>query len=240
MKWARSSSSCSVVRRGRSRSSDATSSCTRSRRASTTASPTGWRRPVSSPKRWANARRRSAALALHTDSLLSVASDDAPDSWECAAFNEVFLQRYDDARLHLEHYVALAEPNEIPLNLGFLHLRHSERSSGERILEEGEARARAAVAGSPRSWEPHFELAEIAAMRGEVEGSVEHLAAAVEFGLGREWWVFHLFSREALPDPVFEPLYGHPRFERLRDRVLSDRAAMGRRIYGEGRSEGME
>lgn len=88
----------------------------------------------------------------------------------------------------------------------------------------------AAAAEDGGSWEPRFELAEIAAMRGDGEAAVRHLEAAVERGLGREWWVFHLFSREALPDPVFEPLYDDPRFERLRTRIMSHRREMRARF----------
>jgi uncharacterized protein len=169
------------------------------------------------------------ALAVQTDSLLAVASDDAPESWECAAFNEVFLRRYADARGHLVRYVAEAAPDATPLNLGFLHLRAGETEEGERILRQAEARARAAAAETPDSWQPRFELAEIAAMRGEAEVAVRHLTAAVERGLGREWWVFHLFSRESLPDPVFEPLYGRSGFELLRAEVVAERRRMRER-----------
>jgi uncharacterized protein len=112
------------------------------------------------------------ALAVQTDSLLALASDDAPESWECAAFNEVFLRRYADALGHLERYVAEAAPEETPLNFGFLHLRAGETEEGERILREAEARARAAAAEAPDSWAPRFELAEIAAMRGEADVAV--------------------------------------------------------------------
>lgn len=169
------------------------------------------------------------ALASQTDSLLAMASNEAPESWECAAFNEVFLRRYDDARAHLERYVAVAAPGELPVNLGFLHLLRGTSAEGERILEEAEARARGAVASEPASWEPHFELAELAAMRRSTDEALRHLEAAVERGLGREWWAFHLFSGDALADPVFEPLYGHPRFERLRTAVMAERTTMRRR-----------
>jgi uncharacterized protein len=168
-------------------------------------------------------RGDAETLAVQTDSLVAVASDDAPESWECAAFNEVYLRRYADARGHLERYVAEAAPEETPLNLGFLHLRAGETEEGERILRQAEARARAAAAEAPDSWEPRFELAEIAAMRGDADVAVRHLTAAVERGLGRKWWVFHLFSRESLPDPVFEPLYGHSGFERLRAEFVAER-----------------
>jgi tetratricopeptide (TPR) repeat protein len=174
-------------------------------------------------------RGESETLAVQTDSLLAQASDDAPESWECAAFNEVFLRRYADARGHLERYVAEAAPDETPLNLGFLHLRTGETEKGERILRQAEARARAAAAETPDSWEPRFELAEIAAMRGDADVAVRHLTAAVERGLGREWWVFHLFSRESLPDPVFEPLYGRSGFALLRAEIVAERRRMRER-----------
>ncbi|HUE96284.1 MAG TPA: hypothetical protein VMN39_06470, partial [Longimicrobiaceae bacterium] len=170
------------------------------------------------------------ALEAQTDSLLATASDGAPDSWECAAFNEVFLRRYADARTHLSRYVALAKPEDMPLNLGFLHMRRGDDAEGERILGRAAARARAAAAEDPDSREAHFELAEIAAMRGEVETALEHLEKAVARGLDREWWVFHLFSRDALPDPVFESLYEDPRFERIRMDILSERSQIRRRV----------
>jgi uncharacterized protein len=163
------------------------------------------------------------ALASQTDSLVAVASDEAPRSFECAAFNEVFLRRYDDARAHLQRYVALERPDEFPVNLGFLHLLRGDTAQGKRILEAAEARARAALEEEPASWEPYFELAELAAMRRRTDEALRHLEAAVERGLGREWWTFHLFSPDALPDPVFELLYTEPEFERLRDRVLAAR-----------------
>jgi hypothetical protein len=49
---------------------------------------------------------------------------------------------------------------------------------------------------------------------------------------GDSSWVFHLFSRESIPDPVFEPLYGHSGFERLRAEVVADR-----RLSHDGRRE---
>lgn len=177
------------------------------------------------------------ALASQTDSLLAAASDEAPESWECAAFNEVFLRRYDDARAHLERYLAVADSAVPPVNLGFLHLLRGATADGERILEGADARTRAAVAREPTSWEPHFELAELAAMRRSRDEALRHLEAAVEHGLGRQWWAFHLFSPDALPDPVFEPLYGHPRFERLRAEVLGNRAEMRRRVRDGSESE---
>lgn len=174
------------------------------------------------------------ALAVHNDSLLSTSSDGAPESWECLAFNEVFLRQYSDARTHLERYVAIVEPQEIPLNLGFLHLRAGAKAKGEKILREAEVLAVAAIEQDGSSWEPHFKLTKIAAMRGEVEAAVSHLEEAVDLGLGLEWWPYHLFSPKAVSDPVFESLYEHPKFERLRNQILGERRKMAERVLRSG------
>lgn len=175
-------------------------------------------------------RGDSAALALQTDSLLPLAQAGNPGALECAAFNEVFLRRYSEAKSHLELYVTDATPNETPLNLGFVMLHLGDADGADSILSRGETSARTGIAEDSTSTDSYFALAEISAMRGDVSDAVRHLAAAMERGLGSEWWVSQLFSHEALTDPVFEPIHGHPEFRRLRAAVMGERDMMRARI----------
>lgn len=172
----------------------------------------------------------TAALAARTDSLTAQGLERAEDL-ECAAFNEVFLGRYDEATLHLERLAGL-EPGEPELNLGFLYLLSGRAAEGERILLEGETRALRDALENPESWEPYFDLAEIASMRQDVDAAVAYLHDAFDRGLEIEWWIYQLFSADAMPDPVFRPLYGDPAFEAMRSEVMLARMEMRDRVLG--------
>jgi tetratricopeptide (TPR) repeat protein len=172
----------------------------------------------------------TAALAMHTDSLTRIAADlqqDAdPRLVECLAFHQVFARRFADAQRNLEWLAAIDASQPPPPNLAFLYLRQGRRESADPILSEAERGASEAAAAHPDDPEPHFELAEFAAMRGEVVAAVAAFSEAMDRGLGRTWWIYQLFDPKAIPDPVFESLYGNPDFERMRGGVVEERERM--------------
>lgn len=173
----------------------------------------------------------TAALAVHTDSaswILGLQPESDPRLLECVAFLEVFARRYNDAKEHLEVLSGLDASEVPPPNLAFLYLREGRKDEADRILSEAEQSAADAAAADPDDPEPHFELAEFATMRGDIPTATAALSEAMDRGLGRSWWVYQLFDPEAMPDPVFEPLYGHPDFERMRTGVVNERLRMQR------------
>lgn len=169
-------------------------------------------------------------LAVHVDSLAEIDASLRPHrdprTVECLAFHEVFVRRYGEARRHLEWLAATEAIDRPPPNLAFLYLKQGKEEHADRILLIAELGAAKAASENPDDPEPHFELAEFAAMRGDVPRAVAALADAMERGLGQTWWIYQLFDPESIPDPVFEPLYGEPEFEQMRASVVKERTRM--------------
>lgn len=168
-------------------------------------------------------------LVTHVDALSEIDLSLRPrDSRtvECLAFHEVFVRRFDAAQGHLEWLAATEFPDDPPPNLAFLYLRQGRVEYANHILSRAERNAAEAAAANPDDPEPHFELGEFAAMRGDAARAVASLADAMNRGLGQTWWIYQLFDPESIPDPVFEPLYGHPDFEQMRASVVKNRTQM--------------
>jgi tetratricopeptide (TPR) repeat protein len=170
------------------------------------------------------------ALFVHTDSLSQLAASLQPQpdprTIECLAFHEVFASRFSEAQDHLELLARTDNYGAPPPNLAFLYLRKGRVEHANLILSNAERGAAKAAAADPDDPEPHFELAEFATMRGDVPTAVAALADAMDRGLGRTWWIYQLFDPDSIPDPVFEPLYGNPDFERMRASVVEERTRM--------------
>lgn len=169
-------------------------------------------------------------LAVHIDALskidLQLQPHGDPRTLECLAFHEVFAGRFEGAQRHLERLATHETFDEPPPNLAFLYLRQGQVEVADRILIAAERRAMKTAAADSGDPEPHFELAEFAAMRGEVSESVAALNDAMDRGLGQTWWIYQLFDPDSIPDPVFQPLYGHHEFERMRASVVDQRIRM--------------
>jgi hypothetical protein len=169
-------------------------------------------------------------LAVHVHALAridaSLQPHRDPRTVECLAYHEVFVRRFDAARRHLEWLAATEDIDHPPPNLAFLYLKQGREEHAHPILSIAERTATEAASDNPDDPEPHFELAEFAAMRGDVPSAVAALASAMERGLGQTWWIYQLFDPESIPDPVFESLYGDPEFEKIRASVVKERTRM--------------
>lgn len=175
---------------------------------------------------WAIFKGDTTALRKYTDSLMRYAFHTYPDPYLNAAFNEVFLKDYQGAMDHLQRYTVYGQPETTPINMGFLHLKIGDSIKGMEILGEAETRVTRVLLETPADPDALFELAEIYVMKNDTAVAMNYLERAFHTGLGKEWWVYHLLSNESVSDPVFAPLRGNPRFERIRDSLLNQRQLM--------------
>ncbi|WP_224485386.1 tetratricopeptide repeat protein [Robertkochia aurantiaca] len=178
-------------------------------------------------------RGDTAQLRQYNDSILRIAFHSYPQPYVSAAFNEVFLREFEEAKAHLERYVAYGEPEQIPINLGYLYLRAGDTLKGREILEIAETQLTAVLLENPADHDALFELAEISLMKKDTAAAMDYINKSLVTGLGKEWWIYHFVSEESLSDPVFEPLSGHPPYERIRDSLYKQRQLMKAKVMGE-------
>lgn len=172
----------------------------------------------------------TTTLRNYTDSILRYAFHTYPDPYRNAAFNEVFLKDYDRAIAHLERYVAYGDQGQSPVNLAFLYLHKGDSISATKILGEAEERLTGVLLRSPADTDALFELAEIYAIKKDTALAMDYLERAVQTGLGKEWWFYHVISDRSVPDPVFGALRENRRFLRIKDSIMKERNAMRERV----------
>ncbi|MBL7471348.1 tetratricopeptide repeat protein [Robertkochia sediminum] len=165
-------------------------------------------------------------LRTYTDSILFYAFHTYPSPYRNAAFNEVFLKDYDRAMAHLDRFVAYGEPEQKPINMAFLYLEEGDSASAHPILEEAGKGLTLILLKDPVDTDALFELAEVHAIKKDTAVAMDYLERAVQTGLGKQWWIYHLISDTSVPDPVFGALKDNTRFLRLKDSLMEERRKM--------------
>ncbi|THD69246.1 tetratricopeptide repeat protein [Robertkochia marina] len=175
---------------------------------------------------WSIFKGDTTALRKYNDSLLRYAFHTYPQPYNNAAFNEVFLKDYTKALGHLKRYTIYGEPEHTPINMGFLLLKEGDTAKGMDILNKAEARVTKSLLTAPADTDALFEMSEIYVMKRDTAAAMEYLQRALQTGLGKEWWFYHVISEESVSDPVFAPLRDHPGFQKIRDSILQERVRM--------------
>lgn len=165
-------------------------------------------------------------LRTYTDSILFYAFHTYPSPYRNAAFNEVFLKDYKQARAHLDRFVAYGEPEQKPINMAFLYLEEGDSANAHPILEEAGKRLTLLLLDDPADTDALFELAEVHAIKKDTAVAMDYLERAMQTGLGKQWWIYHLISDTSVPDPVFGALKDNARFLRLKDSLMKERIKM--------------
>lgn len=168
----------------------------------------------------------TTALRAYTDSILRYAFHTYPDPYRNAAFNEVFLKDYTRAMAHLDRFVVYGKPEQQPINMAFLYVRKGDTLNAKPILDEAEKRLTLILLKDPADTDALFELAEVYAIKEDTAVAMDYLERAVQTGLAKQWWIYHLISDASVPDPVFGALKTNRRFIRLKDSLMEERRRM--------------
>jgi eukaryotic-like serine/threonine-protein kinase len=108
-------------------------------------------------------------------------------------------------------------PQSVRLRVAYYAARRGDQARAAELLNEAERAARARLDGGDESSLPRFELAGVAAIRGERETALEWLSRAFDAGDRDAVWLER--------NPVLAPLAADPRFTALLERMRADTAA---------------